>query len=231
MWIVSTLLVAIVLTSFEYHFLESLFIGTMFLPGALAAKYFFPKVSFKDRRSGVRDTVFIVLGILAAEILLFMTAHFYIILLREGENGWFLNMQDIPKSLTNPVFIALILTALAAGAYFFESWLDKKSPDKPGPIKFTSGRKPVTLQINDILYVESNDSVTVVVATDGRRFKNKTPISQWEAILEPHFIRIHRSYLVNRTAVTNVDVDILYVGDTQLPISRKYKDSVKDLTR
>ena len=230
-WIVSTLLVAIVLTSFEYHFLESLFIGTMFLPGALAAKYFFPKVSFKDRRSGVRDTVFIVLGILAAEILLFMTAHFYIILLREGENGWFLNMQDIPKSLTNPVFIALILTALAAGAYFFESWLDKKSPDKPGPIKFTSGRKPVTLQINDILYVESNDSVTVVVATDGRRFKNKTPISQWEAILEPHFIRIHRSYLVNRTAVTNVDVDILYVGDTQLPISRKYKDSVKDLTR
>lgn len=230
-WIVSTLLVAIVLTSFEYHFLEALFIGTMFLPGALAAKYFFPKVSFKDRRSGVRDTVFIVFGILVAEILLFMTAHFYIIFLREGENGWFLNMQDIPKSLTNPVFIALILTALAAGAYFFESWLDKKSPDKPGPIKFTSGRKPVTLQIDEILYVESNDSVTVVVATGDRRFKNKTPISQWEAILDPHFIRIHRSYLVNRTAVTGVDVDILYVGDTQLPISRKYKDNVKDLTR
>ena len=62
--------------------------------------------------------------------------------------------------------------------------------------------------------MESNDSVTTVIATGERRFKNKTPISQWEANLQPHFVRIHRSYLVNRKAVTGVDVDILYVGDS-----------------
>ena len=42
-WVVSILLVALVLTSIGYSFLEALFIGSMFLPGALAAKYFFPK--------------------------------------------------------------------------------------------------------------------------------------------------------------------------------------------
>ena len=42
----------------------------------------------------------------------------------------------------------------------------------------------------------------------------------------PRFIRIHRAYLVNRAAVTGVDVDLLYIGDIQLPISRKYKDTV-----
>jgi hypothetical protein len=229
-WIVSTLLVAIILSSFDYKFPEALFVGSMFLPGALAAKFFFPKVNFKDRRSGIRDAVFIILGIMLAEILLFLVAHFYILTFREGQNGRFLNMEEIPQPLTNPVFIALILTALAAGAYFFESWLDRKRPEEPGPIRFISGRKPVSLQLDEILYVESNDSVTTVVATGERRFKNKTPISQWEAILEPYFIRIHRSYLVNRKAVTGIDVDILYIGDTQLPISRKYKDSVKDLT-
>ena len=228
-WIVSTLLVATILSSFGYSFLEALFIGTMFLPGALAAKFFFPKVNYRDRRSGIRDTAFIVLGILVAEVLFFMIAHSYILLLREGRNGWFLSAEDIPEPLTNPVFIALILTALAAGAYFFESWLDRKKPEEPGPVKFISGRKPVTLSLDEILYVESNDSVTTVVATGDRRFKNKTPISQWEANLQPHFIRIHRSYLVNRKAVTGVDVDILYVGDIQLPVSRKYKDRVKDL--
>ena len=41
-WVVSILLVAIVLTSLGYRFLEALFIGSMFLPGALAAKYFWP---------------------------------------------------------------------------------------------------------------------------------------------------------------------------------------------
>ena len=228
-WIVSTLLVAIILTSFDYKFPEALFVGSMFLPGALAAKFFFPKVNFKDRRAGIRDTVFIVLGILVAEALLFMIAHSYILVVREGRNGWFLSAEDIPEPLTNPVFIALIITVLAAGAYFFESWLDRKRPEEPGPVRFISGRKPVTLPLDEILYVESNDSVTTVIATGERRFKNKTPISQWEANLQPHFVRIHRSYLVNRKAVTGVDVDILYVGDAQLPISRKYKERVKDL--
>ena len=136
-------------------------------------------------------------------------------------------LPDIPHILTNPVFVAIILTALAAGGYFFEAWLDQKHPDAPKPITFTSDRKPVTLPREEILSVGSNDDATTVVASDGRRFKNYTPISQWEAILSPAFVRIHRSYLVNRAAVTRVDVDLLYLGDDiQLPVSRKYKDAV-----
>ena len=221
-WVVSVLLVSIILTSVGYRFLEAVFIGTMFLPGALAAKYFFPKVSFKDRRSGIKNTVFIVLGILVAELLLFSVTHLYILYLRNEQP-----LTDIPQLLTNPIFIVLLLTALAAGCYFFESWLDRKRPTPPGPITFTSGRKPVTLRMEEILYVESNDDATVVYATGDRCFRNITPISQWEALLKPRFIRVHRSYLVNKDAVSGIDVDILYVGDTQIPISRKYKESVK----
>lgn len=40
-WILSILLVAICLSSLGYRFLETLFIGMMFLPGALAANYSF----------------------------------------------------------------------------------------------------------------------------------------------------------------------------------------------
>ena len=132
-----------------------------------------------------------------------------------------------PPLLTNPVFIAIILTALATGSHFFESWLDRKHPVAPAPITFTSERKPVTLPLEEILYVESNDDITTVVATGNRRFRNITPISRWEAILKPHFVRIHRSYLVNKAVITAIDVDILLIGDTQLPISRKYKEKVQ----
>ena len=221
-WVVSILLVAVLLTSLGYRFLEALFIGIMFLPGALAAKYFFPKVDFKNRKTGIKNTIYIVLGLLITELFLFMITHYYIIRFRNNLSEW----VDFPQILSNPVFIAVILTALAAGSYFFESWLNRKYPTKPAPVTFTSDRKPVTLPIEEILYVESNDDATTVVAKGDRRFKNITPISQWEAILKPHFIRIHRSYLVNKAAVTGVDVDLLYIGDTQLPISRKYKDAV-----
>jgi hypothetical protein len=221
-WVVSVLLVSLVLTSLGYRFLEAVFVGTMFLPGALTAKYFFPKVDFKERRTAIRNTVYIVLGILIAEVLLFLVAHYYIMNLRAEQQ----QMNDIPQLLTNPAFIAIILTALATGSHFFEGWLERKHPASPAPITFTSERKPITLSIEEILYVESNDDVTTVVATGGRSFRNITPISRWEAILKPHFIRIHRSYLVNKAAITDIDVDILLIGETQLPISRKYKDEV-----
>ena len=222
-WVLSVLLVSLIVTSLGYSFPEALLIGTMFLPGALAARYFFPKVNFKDRRAGIRDTVFIVLGILIAEMLLFVIAEYYVGYLRQNQP------TPPPQILTNPIFITLILTILATGSYFFESWLDKKRPTPPAPIKFTSGRKPVTLSVDEILYVESNDDVTIVYATEGRCYRNITPISRWEAILKPHFLRIHRSYLVNRAAVTGVDVDLLYIGETQLPISRKYREEVLGL--
>ena len=222
-WVLSVLLVSMIVTSLGYGFLEALLLGTMFLPGALAARYFFPKVDFKDRKSGIRDTVFIVLGILIAEMLLFVIVEYYIDYLRQNQP------VPPPQILTNPVFITLILTLLATGSYFFGTWLDRKRPTPPAPIKFTSERKPVTLSIEEILYVESNDDVTIVYATDGRCYRNITPISRWEAILNPHFLRIHRSYLVNKTAVTGVDVDLLYIGETQLPISRKYREEVTEL--
>jgi len=229
-WVVATLLVAMVFTCLGYRFIEAFFIGTLYLPGALAAKFFFSKVNFRDRKAGIRDTVFIILGILVGEIVLFLMAHYYFTMYGTDGFTWVSDIPEVPRFFTNPVFIALILTVLAAGAYFFESWLDRKHPEEPGPVRFISGRKPVSLPLDEILYVESNDSVTTVFATGDRRFKNTTPISHWEANLQPHFIRIHRSYLVNRKAVTGIDVDILYVGDTQLPISRKYKDRVKDLS-
>ena len=199
-WVLSILLVAVILTSLGYRFMEAVFISTVFLPGALAAKYFFPKVDFRNRRTGVKDTVFIVLGILVAEVFLFLMTHFYILRYRENVADW----MGLPEILTNPIFIALILTALAAGSYFFERWLDRLRPTAPAPITFTSDRKPVTLPLGEILYVESNDATTTV----------------------PHFLRIHRSYLVNKEAITQVDGDLLYINDIELPISRKYKDAV-----
>ena len=104
-WVVSILLVAVVLTSLGYRFLEALFIGSMFLPGALAAKFFFPKVK------GVKDTVFVTLGILAGEVLLFLVAHFTILTFRGDLPGAVMEWPDIPHILTNPVFIATFPTS------------------------------------------------------------------------------------------------------------------------
>ncbi len=225
-WIVSVLLVAGVVTSLGYRSAESVFIGTLFLPGALAVKYFYPQVSFK-KVSGIKDLTFITAGILTGEVFLFLAAHMFISGLRDGFDTvgqW----PELPEILMNPLFISLMISALSVGNYFFDRFLDRKMGTKAETITFTSERKSVTLELTEILYVESNDTITTVVATGGRRFRNRTPISQWEGNLGRGFVRIHRSYVVRAAAITSFDSYTVYVSDAELPVSRKYRESLPE---
>lgn len=134
---------------------------------------------------------------------------------------------DLPGILVNPVFIMVLIVAFAAGNFFIWKWLEKKFPSDNGKVTFVSERHKVSLAKNEIEYVESNDTQTFVVDGGGKRYRNRTPISQWENLLGKDFIRIHRSYLVRRGAVNEVRGDSVYVSSgAVLPLSRGYKDRV-----
>lgn len=105
--------------------LESLFIATLFLPGAVAVKFMFPKISFIDKAKGIVNTIYVTAGIIIVEILLFSIAHCCVTMIRDG-NFWHLNER--PEIMYNPVFISIMIGALSVGNYFFEQWLDKKLP-------------------------------------------------------------------------------------------------------
>ena len=227
-WLGSMLLVACMVNSLGYRFGEALFIGSLFFPGALAVKYFYSQIQSGERKTRFRNAVFVGIGILLGEILLFLYAHYLISLLREPSDNIY-DWPALPDLMSNPVFISVVIATLSVGNLFFEKWLNRLFAREKPAITFLSGRKPVSLPLEEILYVESNDSVTTVAATQGRFFTNKTPISQWERTLgETLFLRIHRSYLVNRSAVTGMEGDILYLGDIALPVSRKYKKAVRE---
>ena len=216
-------LVAVILLSFGYRFGEALFVGTAFLPGALAARWFYPKVSFERKGEGLRDTLFVTLGILAAEVLLVLLVHYFIRHFRAG----YPVIADVAAPLLNPVFIALILLALVAGDIWFSRWLERKYPAAEQPLRFVSDRREVTLRPSEIRYVESNDDEVWIHATEGRRYRNKTGISQWENLLGEDFLRTHRSYLVNRAFITGSSPEEIILGETSLPVSRKYRDRVR----
>ena len=224
-WILAIALIASVLVCIGYRLSEAVFIAALFLPGALAVKYFFSKVSFSNKAEGIKNCVFITLGVIAGEIFLFILAHWTICKMR-ADTADIYEWSEVPKLLVNPVFIAIMIGAFSVLNVLLEKWLDKKYPSGPRAVTFLSDRKPVSLVESEILYIESNDSVTTVYASDGRQFRNKTPISQWEASLGDKFVRIHRSYLVNRSAISSVEAGTVMVGDKQLPVSRKYKDHI-----
>ena len=85
----------------------------------------------------------------------------------------------------------------------------------------------MTLDPGEILYVESNDDEVWIDTANGGAYRTKSRISQWEALLDRRFLRIHRSYIVNTERIEEVRPTRIRIGDRQIEISRKYKEEVR----
>ena len=223
-WLVAIFMTALLLTSLDYDLWEAALMSLSFLPAAMALSFFLPKVERDSQgRKRVLDTIYIILGVMLMTFLLIFLWQLllYSVIKQNGLAGW-----NLPSMLFNPVFVAAILAILAYGNYLLSQWLEKKYPSER-PITFTSDYRKVSLKRQDILYIESHDSEVWIITRDGQTYRNRTGITQWENLLGPAFIRIHRSYLVNAADAVLTSPDLVTVGGKSIPVSRKYKDSVK----
>ena len=79
-------------------------------------------------------------------------------------------------------------------------------------------------KLRDILYFYSDKrKVTLVTPTGEYPFYAK--LDEIETQLASHFVRIHQRYLINPAAVDYLRNESVMLGDTELPCSRKYKES------
>ena len=221
-WIAAILLTAILVVSLDYTFWQGVMIGIMFLPCALALSFFLPKVAKEPAKDRIKHSIFIILGVMALALFLMIVSHMLFSYIKDEPIYQF--SQDIAPILGNPVFLAIILTVFAYGEFRLEKWLAKTK--KSHPVSFTSDYRKVTVNAEDILYVESRDSEVWIHTRDGMSYRNKTGITQWENMLGQDFIRIHRSFLVNGKDAVYTSPEIVTVSGTPLPVSRKYKESV-----
>ena len=221
-WLAAIAVLATILMGLDYTLAQSILIGLIFCPCALALEFLMPKACKP------MDKVYLSLAVMVATVLLLVILHHFV-WRTFTQIGPIRSERDISPMLINPAFLGLILTALAIGDYFWAKWIDKRFKVQDPTITFFSERKSVTLRLADIAYIESNDTEVRIVTTSAESYRNKTGIGQWENLLGDGFLRIHRSYLVNTAHATLATPDSVAVGGTCLPISRKYKDSVSSV--
>ena len=220
-WLAALAVLSAILVSLDYRLGEAVLISLLFCPCALALEYLMPKA----RKP--MDKVYVSLAMLVAIILFIMCLHRFV--WREITQYGYVAKKTVAPMLINPAFLGLILTVLSIGDYYWSKWLDRRFKAKARTVTFFSERKSVTLPLTDIAYVESNDTEVRIVTTSGESFRNKTGISQWENLLGGGFLRIHRSYQVNTSYASLSSPDLVTVVGRELPVSRKYKESVKSL--
>lgn len=96
-----------------------------------------------------------------------------------------------------------------------------------GTITVKSGYDLHKLKYTDIMYVES-DSEYVNYHTTEKKIMSNQSLKALEKILPSSlFIRVHRSYIVNRAMVTGLKGRDLLLGDVEIPVSDSYYERVK----
>ena len=224
-WSVSVLMISLMLMSLGYCFSDAMFVSMSFVPGCLVLRWLLPHVSFTELKKGIFNLIFVILAVILTDMLLVIWCHIMM-------NGFLVSFHEgFPTLLVNPAFLALVMIVLTGGDYVLSRYLKSRFRNEPHPVTFTSDYRKVTLDLSEIIYVESRDTEVWVYATEGRHYRNKTGISQWENLLGEDFIRVHRSFVVRKESIQETSSDSLTLaGGTSIPVSRKYREIVASLS-
>jgi len=78
---------------------------------------------------------------------------------------------------------------------------------------------------NDILYAEASGNYTKMVTVSNTFMPSMTFSNAEELLPKNMFIRVHRSFIINKNKIAHIEGNRVYIGKTEIPIGSNYKDS------
>jgi DNA-binding LytR/AlgR family response regulator len=136
--------------------------------------------------------------------------------------------HDIIDYLLKPFAWHRFLKAVQKAKDFYE--MKTQSNNAPPTYIFIKSEKRIEkVELNDILYAEVLGNY-VTICTERKKIIAYLTMKSLESQLSPvDFIKIHQSFLVNRSKIESVEGNELKIGTKSLPISRTCRDSVTNL--
>lgn len=136
--------------------------------------------------------------------------------------GW---KADALDYLLKPVDYQDFLAAVQKARKWFARELPRL-PDAADGFFVKSDYKLVLVRFSDILYVEGlKDYVKIYVTTDLRPIISLISMRAVEAALPAdHFMRIHRSFIVNVNHIGVIERGQIVFGDKMIPVSDSYRE-------
>lgn len=110
----------------------------------------------------------------------------------------------------------------------FNSNEKKETPKDEESLIVKEGRALVKLPYSTIIWLEASGNYTVINLVSGKRRVIRDALSEFEKQLKAtSFVRIHKSYIVNKTAVSEIHAQKVILKNIELPIGRTYQAEVQ----
>jgi len=138
---------------------------------------------------------------------------------------------DIIDYLLKPFALHRFLKAVQKAKDFYEMKTQSGNTQSPSYIFIKSEKRIEKVELDEILYAEVLGNY-ITIHTDRKPIIAYLTMKSLESQLSSAaFIKIHQSFLVNRSKIDSVEGNDLKVGTKSLPISRNYRDSVTSLIK
>lgn len=144
-------------------------------------------------------------------------------------DGYKVNALDY---LLKPISYTDFLQSLNKAVQWFDRkrGTDNESTDKPDFIYVKSDYKLIQISLKDILYIEGlKDYVKIHLEGESRPILSLTSLKALEEKLPTdRFIRVHRSYIVQKQKIKVIDKARIVFGKEYIPVSESYKQELQN---
>ncbi|WP_074408453.1 MULTISPECIES: LytR/AlgR family response regulator transcription factor [Aquimarina] len=138
--------------------------------------------------------------------------------------GFELNAIDyLVKPITFGRFFKAIEKFLASQNHKIEIQASSETLQSKNYIFVTADRKQVKVQFDDILFVESVKNY-IKIRTENKSLLVKFSISSFQDVLDARFLRVHRSFIINKDKITAYTKHDIEIGTIEIPIGEIYKN-------
>ena len=101
------------------------------------------------------------------------------------------------------------------------------NPEIKNYVFVTEERKQVKIVFDTVLYIESIKNY-IKIKTQNKTHIVKYSISSFESVLDARFVRIHRSYIINKEKITAYTKQDIEIGEIEIPIGDSYRKQIEN---
>lgn len=98
------------------------------------------------------------------------------------------------------------------------------APEEEPVVYLKSEGKIFSVRFKDILYAEANGNYTLIF-TEAHPLKSPITFTAFEALLPATgFEKIHRSFIINKSKITHIEGNRVFLGGYEVPIGQNYRE-------
>lgn len=138
------------------------------------------------------------------------------------------NYDQVIDFLVKPITYERFLKAVSRLQQRMLSSEPIQPTNKKNKLIVKDGKDKVILNPSEIKYVKSEANY-VVFYMENKKVMSLMSMKRLEQELPPQFMRIHKSYLINKELLESIGTDHVVVSGNHVPVGPKYRDDINEL--